>query len=102
MVHAFYFQNSVKDVAETNCLLLEAHASGAIFVSYKVTPGVTLPKQTENGFPPPPHAQQHHPRQHGRQPGPSCLRRRERRAQARELAAVRAVPKTPNKSEAAV
>ena len=80
------------------CLLLETHASGAIFVSSKVTAGVTLPGQTENVFPHPPHAPCHH----RRPPGPSRLRRRERRAQARELAPAQAVPKTPNKAEAAV
>ena len=83
------------------CLLLETHASGAIFVSSKVTAGVALPVQTEHVFPPPPHAR-HPPRQHRRLPGPSRLRRRERRAQARELAAAQAVSKTPNNSEAAV
>ena len=84
------------------CLSLETHSSGAIFVSSNVTAGVTLPKQTENVFPPPLHAR-HQPRQHRRPPGPSRLRRRERRAQARELAAAQAVPKkTPNNSEAAV
>ena len=75
------------------CLLLETHASGAIFVSSKVTAGVALPVQTEHVFPPPPHAR-HPPRQHRRLPGPSRLRRRERRAQARELAAAQAVSKT--------
>ena len=83
------------------CLLLETHASGAIFVSSRVTAGVTLPDQTEHVVPPSPHPR-HHPHQHRRPPGPSRLRRRERRAQARELAAAQAVHKTPNKSEAAV
>ena len=83
------------------CLLLETRASGAIFVSSNVTAGVTLPEQTEYVFQPPPQAR-HHPRQHSRPPGPSRLRRRERRAQARELAAAQAVAKTQNNSEAAV
>jgi hypothetical protein len=78
----------------------QTHASGAIFVSSKVTAGVTLPDQTEHVVPPPPHPR-HHPRQHRRQPGPSRLRRCEQHAQSRELAAAQVVPKTPNKSEAA-
>ena len=87
------------------CLLLETHTNGAIFVSSKVTAGVTLPQQTENVFSPQPDARHHPRRQHRRPPGPSRLRRRERRAQARELAAVQAVPtfpNFPNKPEAAV
>ena len=83
------------------CLLMETHASGTIFVSSKVTAGVTLPEQSEHVFPPPPH-DRHHPRQHRRPPGPSRLRRRERRAQARELAAAQAAHKTPNNSVAAL
>lgn len=82
------------------CLLLETHADGAIFVSSRVTGGVTHPQQAENVFPST-QASQHHHHQHRRPPGPSRLRRRERRAQARELAAAQAATVTQNKSEEA-
>ena len=83
------------------CLLLETHADGAIFVSSRVTGGVTHPQQAENVFPST-QASQHHHHQHRRPPGPSHLRRRARRAQARDQAAAEAA-ENPNKSkEAAV
>ena len=81
------------------CLLLETHADGAIFVSSRVTGGVTLPQQTDNVFPPP-QARHHHHHQHRRPPGPSRLPRRERRALAREQAAAKAAVNL-NKSEEA-
>ena len=86
------------------CLLLETHADGAIFVSSRVTGGVTHPQQAENVFPST-QASQHHHHQQRRPPGPSRLHRCARRAQTRDQAAVEAAgaAENPNKSkEAAV
>ena len=83
------------------CLLLETHSDGAIFVSSRVTVGVTLPQRAENVFPPT-HASQDHYHQRRRPPGPSRLRRRARRAQARDQAAAEAAANPNKSSEAAV
>ena len=79
------------------CLLLETNSNGEIFVSSRVTCGVTSPQQSKQADWP--HSnEQPHPRH---RQGPARLRRRARRAQARataEAAAQAAVtaPKTPD------